>query len=280
MRTTPPRPQKVLACLALCGVALACSPGEFEGRVSQAKADQARLYDGQFPYRPPTEVEKIERLIDFVRKSDGVYYRRQRALTPGLAAAWMERRYFTRWGRKIRTASRFVGIVSERPLAASRPFIFRASNGQETLVRTLLFEELRRLEATPDRVVDTIMDPRDVPPPPPRQSGKAPTHPIERTIEIIEGAADGVLFVTTDRKGDERLQTGAEFATGLRRKTKWLGADISDVDEWIEKIATRNFVSYQPLLVEIDAQARVPLNTWIRRARASVPQAPAAKRSP
>ncbi len=237
--------------------------------MSQAKDEQQRRYDGRFPYRPPTEVEKIERLIEFVRKSDGVYYRRDRELAPGLAASWMERRYFTRWGRQIRTASRFVGIVSERPFGSSRPFIFRSSDGDETLVRTLLFDELQRLESTQGRVVNAIMDPRDLPPAPLRQSGKPPTHPIEKAIELVESAPGDVRFVITDRKGVERAEAGPDFASYLRSKTKWLAADIGDVEQWIDEVATRDFISYEPLYVDAGAEARVSLDVWLRDARAT-----------
>ncbi|MGB1699946.1 MAG: hypothetical protein ACPHRO_08340 [Nannocystaceae bacterium] len=265
MRSSPLHARVQVACLALCAALSACSDREFEGRLTQAKDDQRRLYDGQYPYRPPTEVEKIERLIEFVRKSDGVYLRREREMTPGLAAAWMERRYFTRWGRQIRTAARFVGIVSERPLASSRPFIFRPASGEEVLVRTLLFEELRRLEAPPGRVVDAIMDPKYAPPAPERQSGKPPTHPIEKTIELIEHAPPSLRFVVTERDETRRVERGGAFAKELRKKTRWLASDITDVEEWIDEVATRDFMSYQLFVVETeDGSSRVPLHEWLR----------------
>jgi hypothetical protein len=258
----------------------ACTVHEFEDRVTDAKSAQEQRYDERYPYRPPTEVEKIERLIEFIRKSEGVYLRRDRELSPGLAAAWMERRYFTRWGRQIRTASRFVGIVSEHPFASSRPFIFKSTSGEERLVRALLFDELRRLEATPGRVVDAIMDPRDLPPAPPRQSGKAPTHPIEKTIELVESAPDDIRFVITDRDGDERRETGAAFAKRLRKTTKWLGADIGDVELWIDEVATRDFISYEPFHVEAASRPRVPLHSWLREIRGATDRSNAAEVHP
>jgi hypothetical protein len=130
-----------------------------------------------------------------------------------------------------------------------------------------LFDELRRLEATPGRVVDAIMDPRDQTPATPRQSGKAPTHPIEKTIEIVETAPGDVRFVITDSDGNEQQEPGAQFAKRLRKKTKWLAADIGDVEQWIDEVATRDFISYEPFHVDSASRPRVPLHVWLRNIR-------------
>ena len=76
-------------------------------------------------------------------------------------------------------------------------------------------------------------------------------------------------FVITDRKGVERAEAGPDFASYLRSKTKWLAADIGDVEQWIDEVATRDFISYELLYVDAGAEARVTLDVWLRDARAT-----------
>ena len=262
--------------MALSTPLVACGGEDFEQRRADALAAQQRLYEGELLYRPPTEVEKIERLVEHIRRTEGIFIRRDREMTPGLAAAWMERRYFTRWGRQIKDASQFVGIVSERPMWSSRPFVHRSPAGEEILVRDLLFAELERLEEAPDRVVERVLE--SEPEPAIRESGKAPAHPIEQTISRIEAAPPSVSFVIVDRDGVRTALAGAEMSKKLRAKTKWLGADIDDVDEWMREIGTRDYMSYLPYEVEIDGAPAGQLPDWIESP--TVSDVPGAEETP
>lgn len=260
--------------LAAAPILGGCGDTDFQARKAAAKTAQQQRYDGEFLYRPLTEVEKIERLIQAVRKSDATYLRRDREMTPGLAAAWMERRYFTRWGRQIRTASQFVGIVSEQPMWSSRPFVLRNRDGSEQLVRDYLFERLGELERRPDRVVTQIMAPAPAPAPGARSSGKPPTHPITRAIAQIEAAPDDVRFEFAPRKGAPERLTGQEMAERLRRKTRWIGADLDTVDAWIREIASRDFISNAPYMVIHPGTDAVALPAWLASPAHAFPKNP------
>jgi hypothetical protein len=64
---------------------------------------------------------------------------------------------------------------------------------------------------------------------------------IERTLDLI--AASGLRFV--DPPADPRARvteyTAEQFASMLRSKWDWIGYDLTELDPWLEEIATRSF---------------------------------------
>lgn len=95
---------------------------------------------------------------------------------------------------------------------------------------------------------------------------------IERALDRI--GASGLRFVDPASEPDERPDeyTAEQFASMLRTKWDWLGYDLTELEPWLDEIATRSFktnLAYQVVLADgtttelrpwLDQQLREPAN--------------------
>ena len=102
-------------------------------------------------------------------------------------------------------------------------------------------------------------------------SGFGVTEALADRLQVmgqVNVSIDGLGKIYADSRGFDGTRTalgGEEMSQRLRTKTKWLGADIDSVDEWTREIATRDYMSYLPYEVEVDASPVGRLTDWIRR---------------
>jgi hypothetical protein len=64
-------------------------------------------------------------------------------------------------------------------------------------------------------------------------------------------------------KGKRKEYTGPEFAEMLRKKWEFLGADIHDLDGFIDEIATDSFASFEPYRVIHDDGQEEEFRKWL-----------------
>ncbi|MCA9692199.1 MAG: hypothetical protein KC636_21550 [Myxococcales bacterium] len=91
---------------------------------------------------------------------------------------------------------------------------------------------------------------------------------IRRALDIVEASDFRFVVVKGER---ETLYSGAGFMQMLEGKTRWLGSDIKDFDDWLKQIGTTTFWNRHPYRVRMPSGHEVLFNEWIRRELAAAP---------
>ena len=94
---------------------------------------------------------------------------------------------------------------------------------------------------------------------------RAPADPgIERALDLIASSGHTFLDPAEDEDEDATVYTAEQFASMLRSKWDWIGYDLTEVEPWLDEIATRSFKTNLPYLVQVDGQGDpVELRTWL-----------------
>ena len=200
-----------------------------------------------------SEAGKIRALIAQVRESDATFVQDGTERKGAEAADDLERR-MARMPAGIPTARQFIDRVASGALRSKTPDTVRLKDGSTMDASEWFGIRLAELEyGDPSRA--------------PKKEGKADE---PETKEALAGAGIelGILdaltiveqsslrFVAPPRKtpkgkvkGKRKEYSGPDFSEMLRRKWEYLGADIHDLDTFVEEIATDSFASFEPYRV-------------------------------
>jgi hypothetical protein len=74
----------------------------------------------------------------------------------------------------------------------------------------------------------------------------------------------GLQFVATRPKKKEKIYDAHKFADMLRTKWDWLGADIDDLDRFIQEIASDAFATFEPYRVRHPDGREQDFSAWLR----------------
>ncbi len=91
-----------------------------------------------------TETQKIESLIAFIAKQEGVFLRNGGEYTPGQAAEHLRMKW-KKGGSAIKTADIFIEKLASTSSVSGKPYQIRLKNGQVVNLGPLLKAELKRL---------------------------------------------------------------------------------------------------------------------------------------
>ena len=91
-----------------------------------------------------TETQKIESLIAFIGKQEGVFLRNGGEYTPGQAAEHLRMKW-KKGGSAIKTAEIFIDKLASTSSVSGKPYQIRLKNGQTVNLAPLLRAELKRL---------------------------------------------------------------------------------------------------------------------------------------
>jgi hypothetical protein len=250
---------------ALCGAGfLVFACGTPNPRILDA-TEEARpappREDGQL-----SEADKIRKLIAVVRDStDETFIQGGTEREGSAAAAHLERR-LARVPAGIPTARQFVDRVAVGKLRAPEPDKVRLADGTIVDAHDWFLDRLAEIEGRPDRnlaqmVAQGPAETSDTPAPQ-RQLG------ILDALQIVEQS--DLVFVAPARrthtgktKGKRKEYTATEFAGMLRKKWEFLGADIHDLDTFIEQIATDAFASFEPYQVILSDGREHEFRAWL-----------------
>ena len=95
-----------------------------------------------------------------------------------------------------------------------------------------------------------------------QQPTRPPADPaIEAALTTI--SASGLRFYVPDDEAAPTEHTAEQFASMLRSKWDWLGYDITELEPWLEEIATCTFTGKRPYLVEVAPGQRIELRRWL-----------------
>lgn len=240
-----PRGRRALALAAGLGAA-GCGCGQPNPRVIESTevARQPREADGD----ELSEPKKIRALIAAVRESDATFVQGGEDRNGADAAQALERRMARAQGG-IPTARQFIDGVASGTSHSKNPDVVRMTDGTVIAASDWFEARLAELEGLP----------------PPQRTGVADANALAVEVPVAEASAElGILdaltiveqsdlrFVAPARKtptgkvkGKRKEYSGPDFSEMLRRKWEYLGADIHDLDTFVDEIATDAFTSFE-----------------------------------
>jgi hypothetical protein len=204
-----------------------------------------------------SESDKIRRLLGAVRESDLVFVQDGKEVDGKTAAANLERR-LARAPANLTTAREFVDQIAAGRLRAPEPDRVKLEGGMIVPAHEWFSTQLeeiegntagsRRLAATDKPAELGILDALTII----EQSGKRFAAPARQL-------PNGKL------KGKRKEYDASEFATMLRKKWEFIGADIKDLDGFVNEIATDSFSSWSPYMVVHVDGTEEELRAWLLR---------------
>ena len=86
---------------------------------------------------------------------------------------------------------------------------------------------------------------------------------IERALDLI--GASGLRFIDPPDEPDESPDeyTAEQFASMLRTKWDWLGYDLTELQPWLDEIATRSFKTNRPYRVMLTDGTTLEVRPWL-----------------
>lgn len=86
---------------------------------------------------------------------------------------------------------------------------------------------------------------------------------IQRALDLI--SASGLRFIDPPDEPDEAPDeyTAEQFASMLRTKWDWLGYDLTELQPWLDEIATRSFKTKLPYQVQHPDGTTTELRPWL-----------------
>lgn len=94
-----------------------------------------------------TETQKIEYLIAFIAKQDGVFIRNGSEYTPSQAAEHLRMKW-NKAEKAIKTAEDFIAKLATNSSVSGKPYLIKFKTGRSSQLAPLLRLELKRLEET------------------------------------------------------------------------------------------------------------------------------------
>ncbi len=205
----------------------------------------------------PSEAEKIRALIDEVRKVDAVFVRGDETFDGATMADELEHRV-TRL--TFATARQFVDAVAAIDRSKAEPLRVRLTDGTVLEARDWYLAALDEMEGA-------TRAPRATGPT--RHDPNAPvTLGILDALTIVERSRE--TFVAPARKlpsgktkGKRKEYTAPDFAEMLRKKWEFLGADVRDLETFIDEIATDAFSTMEPYRVLHEDGSEEEFRGWL-----------------
>lgn len=91
------------------------------------------------------ETQRIEYLIAFIAKQEGVFIRNGSEYTPAQAAEHLRMKW-KKAGNKIKTANQFIDYLATNSSVSSKPYVIKFKNGRSTNLAPFLKLELAKLD--------------------------------------------------------------------------------------------------------------------------------------
>lgn len=233
-----------VAALAGCGTPNA--------KVLDADAQERREEPRR--HEDASEADKIREVIALVRKSDVKFVDGDQEIAGGDQADQLEHRAAR---MSVSTARQFVDVVGNPRSAAKGVPKVKLADGTVVVAHDWYSGRLDEIEGKPTtgRKDST--------------AGSAPASlGILDALTIVERS--GKRFVAPPRrlptgkvKGKRKEYSANEFAEMLRKKWEFLGADVRDLDTFIEEIATDSFASMAPYRVIHEDGSEEEFRAWL-----------------
>ena len=158
----------------------------------------------------------------------------------------------------VSTARQFVDVIGTPKNGAKTPLQVRLTDGTVVNAHDWYTGRIDEIEGTTGK--PTRKD----------GTGNKPTSiGILDALTIVERS--GKRFVAPPRqlpngkvKGKRKEYSANEFAEMLRKKWEFLGADVRDLDTFIEEIATDSFSSMSPYRVIHEDGSEEEFRTWLK----------------
>lgn len=218
---------------------LACgtpNPRVLQGEAS-AKLEPVRAAAGS------SEADKMRALIDAVRSSGASFVQDGKTVDGPTAAAELERRVAR---MSVTTARQFVDRLGGADGGRGTDDTVTLPDGTKIPARDWYLARLGELEGAAGKTgeAQTLA----------ARTAQPASLGILDALTIVERSSD--TFVAPPRKlpggktkGKRKEYTAAEFAEMLRKKWEFLGADVRDLDTFVDEIASDSFSSMAPYLV-------------------------------
>jgi hypothetical protein len=236
-RAEAARPTILAACVVGSAALVGCGSRTPKVLDSTEQAQIPRRTDGA-----KSEPEKIRELVSVVRHSGYTFTQDGKERDAASAAADMERR-LARNPAGVPTARQFVERVGAGKLRAKEPDTLRLADGTVVTTRDWLLARLAEIEGVAPSA-SGAGDAAPAPRAPPPEVG------ILDALTVVERSS--LRFVAPPRRshsgklrGKRKEYSGPEFAEMLRKKWEFLGADIKELDPFIDQIASDAFASME-----------------------------------
>ncbi len=240
--------------LALLGGCVAC--GTPNPRVLQGEASE-RLEPERIN-QAASEADKMRALIGEVRQSDASFLQDGKAVDGPTAAAELERRVAR---MSVTTARQFVDRLGGAQGGRGSDDAVVLADGTKVPAKDWYLARLIALEGSTRNPTDAATSAG--------RAAQPASLGILDALMIVERSNE--TFVAPPRKlpsgktkGKRKQYTSVEFAEMLRKKWEFLGADVRDLETFVDEIASDSFSSMSPYLVVHADGSEEPFRGWLR----------------
>lgn len=212
----------------------------------------------------PSEADKIERLLEAVRKSDLRFIRNGEEHTGPEAEAHLRRKLEYAAG-EVRTAREFIDEIATRSSLTGEPYQVRLRDGRTVPAGLWFHEQLEAIESGEDGTA---------------LPGSAAAPRIGTIEEVLASIRQSPLvFLRVEKDGVER-RAGPAMAAHIALKYQLAGSPDLPVREFVEAFCSRSLVHGTDYLVELPDRRTVRLHDWLLRQIGPDPAAGAAGPGP
>jgi Family of unknown function (DUF5329) len=203
-----------------------------------------------------SEADKIRKLIEVVRISDAAFVHDDETRDGATEATHLEHRVSR---MSVATARQFVDVLGGPRKGKDSGTSVRQADGSVLPAKDWYLARLEEIEGVPASSRRALAV----------ASGNLPvTLGILDALTVVERSNE--RFVAPARtlpngktKGKRKEYDSSEFAEMLRKKWEFLGADVRDLDAFIEEIATDAFSSMEPYRVLHEDGTEEEFRGWL-----------------
>ncbi len=203
-----------------------------------------------------SEADKIRKVIEAVRGSDAAFVHPEETRSGPVEAEHLERRVAR---MSVSTVRQFVDVLGAPKKGKGSEVRVRLADGSMLPAKDWYLARLEEIEGT---------SPSKRNAPRPSDANLPVTLGILDALTIVERSNE--RFVAPPRtlpngktKGKRKEYDSSEFAEMLRKKWEFLGADVRDLDGFIEEIASDAFSSMEPYRVLHEDGSEEEFRGWL-----------------